>query len=311
MTWRATHILTGRRDLAIVPNSSIAKARIVNASSPSGIHGITVTVGIDGNAPPSLSVEVLQRAIVNCRTIMPAPAPAIAIKAIGRGGTEYEITLFVEELAASREAQNELLDLIYRHLAAEGIALASPSTELCRPVEVPMAASRTRPERVLDLVEFLRPLPPAERSVIAAKLRPRWHEPGDTLLEPRTVLKSLFIVGSGVLSVADASGEAGTEIVRLGPGDHFGEISILTGSASAVKITALTAASVYELTNEKLAPILEAMPEASRVLSRVLAQRQAVIKESDDAEPERPTPKHQIRTWLAVYFHRRHRATAE
>jgi small-conductance mechanosensitive channel len=311
MNWRATHILTGRRDLAILPNSSIAKSKIVNVSSPSGIHGITLTVGTDSNTPPSLSVEVFQRAVLNCCTIMPAPAPAIAIKGIRGGATEYEITFFVEELAASTQAQNELLDVIYRHLAAEGIGLASPSNELWRPVEAPMAASRTRSERVLDLVEFFRPLPPAERSAIAAKLRPRLHEQGDTLLEPRTLLQSLFIVGSGVLSVADDGGEAGTEIVRLGPGDHFGEISILTGSASAVKITALTAASVYELTNEELAPILEAMPEASRALSRAVAQRQAIVKESDGAKPEHPAPKGQIRTWLAGYFHRRYGVAAD
>src|SRR5579862_6178195 len=70
MNWRATQILTGRRDLAIVPNSSIAKAKIVNVSSPSGVHGITVTVGIDGKTPPSQSVELLRRAVLNCRTIM-------------------------------------------------------------------------------------------------------------------------------------------------------------------------------------------------------------------------------------------------
>jgi small-conductance mechanosensitive channel len=34
MNWRATSILSARRDLAIVPNSTIAKSKIVNVSSP-------------------------------------------------------------------------------------------------------------------------------------------------------------------------------------------------------------------------------------------------------------------------------------
>jgi hypothetical protein len=34
MNWRATHVLTAKRDLAIVPNSTIAKAKIVNTNSP-------------------------------------------------------------------------------------------------------------------------------------------------------------------------------------------------------------------------------------------------------------------------------------
>src|SRR5262252_9942988 len=48
LNWRATYILTARRDLAIVPNSTIAKSKIVNVSSPSGIHGTTITVQLDG-----------------------------------------------------------------------------------------------------------------------------------------------------------------------------------------------------------------------------------------------------------------------
>src|SRR3979490_2261490 len=37
--WRATHLLTGRQDVAIVPNSVIAKSKLVNCSSPTRIHG--------------------------------------------------------------------------------------------------------------------------------------------------------------------------------------------------------------------------------------------------------------------------------
>src|SRR6516165_10271408 len=53
MNWRATHVLTGKSDLAIVPNSTIAKAKIVNSSSPSGVHGMTVTIRLDAKNPPS------------------------------------------------------------------------------------------------------------------------------------------------------------------------------------------------------------------------------------------------------------------
>jgi small-conductance mechanosensitive channel len=53
--WRATHVLTARRDLAIVPNSTIARSKIVNVSSPSGIHGNTVTLQVSSRTPPSFT----------------------------------------------------------------------------------------------------------------------------------------------------------------------------------------------------------------------------------------------------------------
>src|SRR5215469_16131022 len=65
MNWRATHVLTGRRDLAIVPNSTIAKSRIVNVSSPSGIHGVTIAVQLDARTPPAAGAEILQHAILD------------------------------------------------------------------------------------------------------------------------------------------------------------------------------------------------------------------------------------------------------
>src|SRR5262249_38100944 len=65
MNWRATHVLTGKSDLAILPNSTIAKAKIVNSSSPSGVHGMTVTVRLDAKNPPSTGAEILRRAILN------------------------------------------------------------------------------------------------------------------------------------------------------------------------------------------------------------------------------------------------------
>ena len=69
MNWRATLVLTAKRDLAIVPNSTIAKAKIVNSSSPSGIHGMTVTIQLDAKASPAEGAEILQHATLNSRLI--------------------------------------------------------------------------------------------------------------------------------------------------------------------------------------------------------------------------------------------------
>ena len=93
LNWRATYILTARRDLAIVPNSTIAKSKIVNVSSPSGLHGTTVTVQVDAGTPPSRCSEILEHAIRNSRLIVATPAPTITVKAINATYTEFEIAL--------------------------------------------------------------------------------------------------------------------------------------------------------------------------------------------------------------------------
>jgi CRP-like cAMP-binding protein len=87
------------------------------------------------------------------------------------------------------------------------------------------------------------------------------------------VLQSLFIVGSGVLSVTRPDNIAEKEWLRFGPGDYFGEMGLLTDKRATANITAVAPSTVYELTKADLKPILEARPEIAQELSRAMAQR--------------------------------------
>jgi small-conductance mechanosensitive channel/CRP-like cAMP-binding protein len=305
MNWRATHVLTGRRDLAIVPNSTIAKSKIVNVSSPSGIHGITVTLHLDPKTPPSTGSEILKDAMLNCRLIVTTPAPTVIIKSITATSTEFDVTFFVEELASSTTAQNQLFDLIFRHLVAAGVALASPQSQ---PEPGRADESSRMPEspaeRVLRLVSIFATLTTDERKSIAAKLKHFSYDQGDILLEPGQVLKSLFIVGTGVLSVARGELEGEIEFARLGPADHYGEIGMLTGAPSTTKITALMPALVYELAKEDLAPVLEARPQVAHELSCALARLQASLRLTASSELDESVPTNRLTAWFSERLHR-------
>ena len=305
MNWRATLVLTAKRDLAIVPNSAIAKAKIVNSSSPSGIHGMTVTVQLDAKAPPAAGAEILEHAILNSRLILAAPAPLIVVKSITASYTEFDITFFVEELAQSSRAQNELFDLISRHLTAAGIALASTSSlPYWAPPADTAAPPRSAAERALGLVEIFAAVTPDERRSLAAKLQRKTYEPGETVVEPGVVLHSLFIIGPGVLSLTRVSSEGEIELMRLGPGDHFGEIGLLTGAAAEVRISALAPTILYELAKDDLAPVLEARPSVAQELCRALARRQALGQLIASPDLDKAIPANRVAGWFSDRLHR-------
>jgi len=147
-------------------------------------------------------------------------------------------------------------------------------------------------------------LAPTERADIATKLRRHSYEKGDTLLELGNVLQSLFIVGSGVLSVTRNGIEAAAELVRLGPGDHFGEVGMLTGAPSIARIVALTPVIVYELAKADIAPVLAARPQVSQELCRALAERQARARSTGAGEVDHTVPTNRLTSWFADRFHR-------
>jgi small-conductance mechanosensitive channel len=305
MNWRATHILTAKRDLAIVPNSTIAKAKIVNASSPSGIHGMSVTVRLAAETTPGIGVEMLRRAILNTRLILATPAPLITVKSMTGDMTEFELSVFVEELSQSTRAQNELFDWISRHLAAAGIALASsqgqPSSTLpAAPPEKPRSAA----ELAVDLVAMFAGLTRDERRTLAAKTRAAHYDAGAVLVDKGEVLHSLFIIGGGVVSITALASEGEIELLRLGPGDHFGEVGMLTGQAAMATLKALLPVTTYELAKDDLAPVLEARPAVSHELCRVLAQRQAAGRLVAAPDIDRDVPPSGVAAWFSDRLHR-------
>jgi CRP-like cAMP-binding protein len=153
-------------------------------------------------------------------------------------------------------------------------------------------------------VEIFASLTPDERKEIAAKLKQNSHDQGETLVEPGTVLQSLFIVGSGVLSFTREESEGEIELLRLGPGDHYGEIGMLTGAPATARISALIPATIYELANADLSPILQARPEVGQGLCRALAQRQAAGQLAASNELGEAVPANRLTMWFSQRLHR-------
>ena len=284
-----------------MPNSTIAKSKIVNLNFPSGIHGITVTVALA--CPPASGVSILELAVLNSRSILATPRPAIRTLSIDAAQTGYEITFFVERLGSSNEAQNELLDLIYRHVVVSGARLAPPRDGPYAQDQEAAKTERSAAERALDLAAIFETLTPKERAALGAKLRRASYETGEILVKPTNVLHSLFIVGKGVLSLARLSDGEKTELLRFGPGDHFGEAGMLTGAAAGAIITALSPCVVHELAKEDLAPILEGRPQIAEELSHALAQRQSAGRAMPAAGLDKADSPGGLSSWFAQRIH--------
>src|SRR5262249_31159920 len=127
---------------------------------------------------------------------------------------------------------------------------------------------------------------------------------GETLFEPGRVFQSLFIVASGVLSLIRDEASVETELKRLGPGDYFGEIGLLTGAPSTAKMIALTPAIVYELAKADLAQLMEARPEISKELGGALPRRQATGRSTAATEMDRSVPMNRLTSWFSDRIHR-------
>jgi CRP-like cAMP-binding protein len=80
-----------------------------------------------------------------------------------------------------------------------------------------------------------------------------------------------------VLSVKAEDASGPVEVTRLGPGDALGEAGLLAGMPARVTISALTPASVYQLSKDDLTPLLKDKPDVAKLMCQMLSRRQDTL----------------------------------
>ena len=283
--WRATHILTGNQDVAIIPNSLIAKSKLVNCSTPTQIHGTSIRVKLQPSLTPAAGCDLLTEVLLGSTHILRTPEPTVTIKDLSAEMIDFELSYSVANVGAVAAAQNELFDRVYRAAAAAG-AKFSP-----RLVGWPdKAASQGEedpgiPERLLAGISLFSTLNAQEKAALASQMLRKEYQPGDVVVSVGTVMQALCIVSYGVLVASEVENGRKIERTRLTPGIYFGETGVLTGGPLMGEITALTKVVIYEISKDALMPLLKGRPSIAEELSEALASRQLTHRTVLDLQP--------------------------
>ena len=116
----------------------------------------------------------------------------------------------------------------------------------------------------------------------------RSYNEGDIIVTEGEAGSSLFLVVGGSVKVFTRTEDGGNmPLAELGPGDFFGEVSLLTGRPRTATITASTEVTAIELDRTNLDRIAEGHPEVGKVLEDFYERRakdtvEAVIKRIRD-----------------------------
>ena len=259
VNWRATHILTGTDDIAVIPNSVVAKSRIVNRSRPATQRGASLVVSLDTRTSAADGLRLLHDAALAATTPLRDPAPSVQCTALRANGVEYEVTFHVRTDTDLATARTEVISHIHCALAWAGIPVAKNDgalPELPDPTDLPATALRK-----MRLIGLFEALSAEEITGLAGKITKRNLAAGEVAAAQGMTGENLFIVEAGVLEVTRDLGSGHAEMIgRLGPGDHFGETALLAGEAFGATATAITPTTLYLLANTDLAPLMKARP---------------------------------------------------
>jgi small-conductance mechanosensitive channel len=289
MNWRSIRILTDGDDVAIVPNSVVAKSDIVNRSFPTRVRSAFIELSCPATSNPERVIDMLQQATLLCPTILPVPVSSVELTRLGPAKSRYRVTFAVSDTKHLSTTKDELLRHARRQLYYSGLSFPRPGQDIRTPAEGSARPSHVVLPLLQDMILF-ESLEAEQLAELASHFQPRSLEPGEVLFAQGGTEATLFIVVSGILQISQDTEHSGQQTAGLiGAGDYIGEVSLLTGAAYAATATARTHCKLYGLDCSVIKPLLAAnsglYAEFDRSARRGLAilNRVVAVRATDDS----------------------------
>lgn len=145
---------------------------------------------------------------------------------------------------------------------------------------VQAALSEFTRQRVIQLLlatsPLFRDLEPPARAALLQVFAVRDLPEGAVITRQGGEGKALRLIVSGGVDIwRSESGEEAARVARLGPGEVFGEIALLTGQPATATVVAAAPTTVLELTRPVLDDVCRAHPSIQERLTRIGEQRLA------------------------------------
>jgi CPA1 family monovalent cation:H+ antiporter len=135
--------------------------------------------------------------------------------------------------------------------------------------------------RLIERLDLLSDLDEGQLDRVARLLRPRFTVPDERIIRKGDRGDAVFFIVSGAVEVAVPAGP-----VRLGTGEFFGEMALLSGKPRQADVTALTYCRLLVLRKADFERFMTANPEARDAISRIAASRQSMNLEDRDRATE-------------------------
>jgi CPA1 family monovalent cation:H+ antiporter len=127
--------------------------------------------------------------------------------------------------------------------------------------------------RLIERLDILSGLDERQLSRVAKLLRPRFTVPNERIIRRGDRGDAVFFIASGAVEVALA------RPVRLGSGEFFGEMALLSGQPRQADVTALTYCRLLVLRKTDFERFMETNPEAREAINRIAASRLSMNQE--------------------------------
>ena len=281
ISWRATTVVTLDSVEVVVPNSKLAEMPLTNFKRPERWSRRSIYFVCPYSVPPAQVHAIVLDAIVGSRGVLTSPAPTIVTNTFTERGIEYWLRFFTEDMDTRDGVDGGVRDRIWYSLDRQGISMP-PAVHKVEFTEVSVESKQAmaqneiqRREGILRGLSLCQGLPESALEIMARESRISRYLPKEVIIRQNDSGSELFVIQAGSVSVSATEGSATTSVVltRLGPGDFFGEMSLLMGDPRSATVTADSACELLVIDKKVMAAVFASAPDLVNTISNSVASR--------------------------------------
>ncbi len=139
------------------------------------------------------------------------------------------------------------------------------------------------PEELVSRFPLFAGLTPEQREVLILHFHPHAVQPGDRIIRAGDKADAVYFISSGAVEVAVAGRR-----IKLGPGDFFGEMALITGQPRSADVTAIDYGKFLTLNQRDFRDFLRRFPEIREQISALASQREEMNRQLVTEEATQP-----------------------
>lgn len=287
INWRATTVLTTEQVELVIPNGVLAKTTIRNFTKPTKIARRTIEVEAPYDASPRKVEEALLAATHAVSGLLASPAPTVLTKRFAESGIVYHLNVWIDDFAQRDRIESLVRQRVWASFQRAGISIPFPHRTVQMHAVTPESRAEAEKREIearkasLESVDFIATLPEAPRARLAALSRTCHFLPGEVVIRQGEPGSELYIVQRGEVVVLVGRGQGSVaEVAKLGPGEFFGEMSLMTGEPRAATVRATVDTELVKVGKEAFHEVLVKDPRLAEVITQALVERQGAIDEN-------------------------------
>jgi small-conductance mechanosensitive channel/CRP-like cAMP-binding protein len=282
--WRSTSIVTRDGDTVIVPNGELLREAVVNLCRPRGAHRRWVRVGLAYRHPPNEVKAILLAALGNVPGVLSDPAPDCVPGDFGDHAVIYALGYWVEDIARDFAIDGEVRTRVWYAAQRAGLEIPFPvrtvhMTEMSHDHGA-LVEERDFAECVLALasIDLFAPLTASDRELLAKGMKKVRFAAAEEIIRQGDPGDSLYLILQGLVAVQLSVDGAVREVATLGPGDFFGEMSLMTGEPRKATCAARSDVSCYLVDHASFQALLDEKPSVAEEICALLGTRQLALE---------------------------------